>query len=82
MRAGDLTAYDEAHARVTRLPRRMAALMLLMDNRRWLRDRAFRALDAEPSFFGSMLAMHTGSLAAAKFGLGPSLWFGWRLLTA
>ena len=26
----------------------MAALMLLMDNRRWLRERAFRALAAEP----------------------------------
>jgi len=82
MRAGDLTAYDGAHARVTRLPRRMAALMLLMDNRRWLRDRAFRALAAEPGFFGSMLAMHTGTLSPVKFGLGPSLSFGWRLLTA
>jgi flavin-dependent dehydrogenase len=82
MRAGDLTAYDAAHARVTRLPRRMAALMLLMDNRRWLRDRAFRALGSDPGFFGSMLAMHTGSLAPATPGLGQSLLFGWRLLTA
>jgi flavin-dependent dehydrogenase len=59
MRAGDLTTYDVAYARVTRLPRRMAALMLLMDNRRWLRNRAFRALASDPSFFGRMLAMHT-----------------------
>jgi hypothetical protein len=28
----------------------MATLMLLMDNRRWLRDRAFRALAADPGF--------------------------------
>lgn len=82
MRSGDLTAYDAAHVRVARLPRRMAALMLLMDNRHWLRDRAFRALTADPGFFGRMLAMHTGSLAPVKFGLGPSLSFGWRLLTA
>ena len=82
MRGGDLTAYDGAHARVTRLPRRMAALMLLMDNRRWLRDRAFRALAADPGFFGRMLAMHTGQPSPVKFGLGPSLSFGWRLLTA
>jgi menaquinone-9 beta-reductase len=82
MRAGDLTAYDLAHARVTRLPRRMAGLMLVMDNRRWLRDRAFRALASDPGFFGGMLAMHTGSLAPATLGLGPSLSFGWRLLTA
>ena len=82
MRAGDLTAYDVAHSRVTRLPRRMAALMLLMDNRRWLRERAFRALAAEPGFFGRMLAMHTGTLSPVGFGIGPSLSFGWRLLTA
>ncbi len=82
MRAGDLTAFDGAHARVTRLPRRMAAIMLLMDNRRWLRDRAFRALASDPGFFGRMLAMHTGSLAPATLGLGQSLSFGWRLLTA
>jgi len=82
MRASDLSAYDVAHARVTCLPRRMAALMLLMDNRRWLRHRAFRALTAEPDFFGKMLAMHTGTLAPMEFGIGPSLSFGWRLLTA
>ena len=82
MRAGDLTGYDEAHSRVTRMPRRMAALMLLMDNRRWLRDRAFRALTTDTDFFGRMLAMHTGTLSPAKIGLGSSLSFGWRLLTA
>jgi len=82
MRAGDLSAYDAAHARVTRMPRRMAALMLLMDNRRWLRDRAFRALTVDPGFFERMLAMHTGTIAPVEFGLGPSLSFGWRLLTA
>jgi flavin-dependent dehydrogenase len=82
MCAGDLTAYDVAHAKVTRLPLRMAALMLLMDNRRWLRERAFRALASDPRFFGRMLAMHMGSIAPARLGFGPSLSFGWRLLTA
>ncbi len=82
MRTGDLTAYDRAHARVTRMPRKMAALMLLMDNRGWLRDRAFRALTGEPGFFGRMLAMHTGTLSPMQFGLGPGLSFGWRLLTS
>ncbi len=82
MSAGDLTSYGKAHSRITRLPRRMAALMLVMDNRRWLRDRAFRALAAEPGFFGRMLAMHTGTLAPVEIGLRPSLSFGWRLLRA
>jgi flavin-dependent dehydrogenase len=82
LRTGDLTAYETAHSRITRMPRRMAALMLLMDNRRWLRERAFRTLVAEPVFFRRMLAMHTGSLSPGEFGIGSSLSFGWRLLTA
>jgi flavin-dependent dehydrogenase len=82
LRTGDLTAYEIAHSRITRMPRRMAALMLLMDNRRWLRERAFRTLVAEPVFFRRMLAMHTGSLSPGEFGIGSSLSFGWRLLTA
>ena len=82
MRGGDLAEYDRAHSAITRLPRRMAALMLLMDDRRWLRERAFRALAAEPGFFARMLAMHTGILSPVEFGLVPSLLFGWRLLMA
>jgi flavin-dependent dehydrogenase len=82
LRASDLTPYGRTHSRITRLPRRMAALMLLMDSRRGLRERAFRALATEPGFFGRMLAMHTGTLSPLEFGLGPSLSFGWRLLTA
>ena len=82
MRDGDLTTYDGAHARITRMPRRMAALLLLMDNRRWLRDRAFRALAADSSSFGRMLAMHTGTVSPVMFGIGSSLSFGWHLLRA
>ncbi len=82
MRTADLTTYDAAHARITSMPRRMAALMLLMDNRRWLRDRVFRAFTAEPDFFGRMLAMHTGTATPLTSGMGSSLSFGWHLLTA
>ena len=82
LRTGDLTDYERAHAAITRMPRKMAALMLLMDNRRWLRERAFRALAAEPGFFGRMLAMHTGLLSATELGFGAGLSFGWRLLRA
>jgi menaquinone-9 beta-reductase len=82
MRAGDLANYEEAYSRIIRRPRRMAALMLLMDDRAWLRQRAFRALGAEPGFFRRMLAMHTGNLSPVEFGLASGLSFGWRLLTA
>lgn len=82
LRADNLRDYQRAHRVAMRMPRKMAALMLLMDNRRRLRERAFRALASEPGFFQRMLAMHTGDLSAAEFGLGPGLSFGWRLLTA
>jgi flavin-dependent dehydrogenase len=82
MRAGDLSAYDREHSRISRMPRRMAAMMLLMDTRRWLRERAFRAFAAEPDIFARMLAMHTGTLSPSEFGLRPSLSFGWHVLTA
>jgi len=80
--AGDLTDYGRAHSRAMRVPRKMAALMLLMDNRRRLRERAFRALAAEPGFFQRMLAMRTGDVSPVEFGVGRGLSFGWRLLTA
>jgi flavin-dependent dehydrogenase len=82
LRAGDLTLYEKAHSEITRVPRRMAALMLMMDNRRWLRERALRALSAEPSFFRRMLAVHTGRLSPVELGIGAGVSFGWRLLTA
>jgi flavin-dependent dehydrogenase len=82
LRAGDLTDYERAHSHAMRMPRRMAALMLLMDNRRRLRERTFRALVAEPGIFQRMLSIHTGSLSPLEFGLGRGLSFGWRLLTA
>lgn len=82
IRCGDYDGYEQAHRRMTRMPRRMAALLLLMDNRRWLRQRAFHALGADGTFFGRMLAMHTGAMQPAKVGLRPTLSFGWRMLTA
>lgn len=82
LRAGNLRPYQDAHSRITRVPRRMASLMLLMENRQWLRERAFRALATEPHFFRRMLAMHTGAVAPAELGLSQGLSFGWRLLTA
>jgi flavin-dependent dehydrogenase len=82
MRTGDLMTYQRVHARITRMPRRMATLMLLMDNRPWLRERVFRALAAEPGFFQRMLAVHTGNLSPAQLGLNSGLAFGWHLLTA
>jgi hypothetical protein len=60
----------------------MARLMLTMDQHPRLRKRIFRVLTAQPDYFGHLLAMHTGTIAPADFGLRESLALGWRLLAA
>ncbi len=80
MRAGDLRQYEAAHRRIARLPRLMSRLMLTMDKHPRLRSRALRALAADPDGFHRLLAMHTGAVSPANFGLRESLTLGWHLL--
>jgi flavin-dependent dehydrogenase len=81
LKEGELSHYQRAHRRIARLPRRMARLMLLMDGNQWIRGRALRALAAEPTLFSRMLAVHTGALPPAAFGLQGTLALGWHLIT-
>ncbi len=60
---GDLERYREAHARLTRRPAFMAALLLELDRRPWLRNRVLRTLARKPEVFARMLAMHVGQLS-------------------
>jgi flavin-dependent dehydrogenase len=64
--AGDLEIYETAHRRVSRMPRLMARLLLLMDGRDRLRQRAISLLAARPRTFERLLAAHVGSLGAAE----------------
>jgi hypothetical protein len=41
-----------------------------------------RALEASPTLFTRMLAVHTGELPLFRIGLEETLSFGWRLLGA
>jgi menaquinone-9 beta-reductase len=82
MKREDMAAYSQAHRRITRLPRMMAEIMLLMDGSSWFRRRALRALAAEPSLFARMLAIHTGAMSPIKFGVQGTLSLGWQLITA
>ncbi len=82
MRTGDLRNYEAAHRQIVRLPRLMSRLLLTMDRHPGLRSRAFRALAAEPDYFQRLLAMHTGVISPANFGLRESLSLGWHLLAA
>jgi flavin-dependent dehydrogenase len=62
--AGDPQMYETAHRRVSRMPRLMARLLLLMDRKDGLRRRAISALAAKPYTFERLLAAHVGSLGA------------------
>jgi hypothetical protein len=78
----DLAQYQSEHRRIERLPRMMANLMLLLDRNNWLRARSLRALEASPTVFARMLAVHTGELPLFQIGIEETLSFGWCLLRA
>ncbi len=79
---GDLQPYQNEHRRISRLPCTMGELMLMMDDRPWLRHKVFRAFSNNSKIFEMMLAMHTGTISPVQFGLRNSLEFGWSILTA
>jgi flavin-dependent dehydrogenase len=81
LQAGDLARYDAAHRRLGRRPALMADLMLMLDGRRRLRTRTFRAMASDPRLFSRMLAMHVGELSILDFA-ASGLNLGWQLLTA
>lgn len=62
--AGELARYDADHRRLQRLPQRMARFLLLMDSHDRVRRRVLRALTAQPSAFGHLLAAHIGHAEA------------------
>jgi len=82
LRANDLSLYEAAHARIMRVPRAMAALMLSLDGHPVLRRRTFGAFQAQPAIFDRMLAIHTGAVPPVSFGIGNTFSLGWHLLTA
>jgi len=79
---GDLESYARAHRAISRLPHRMAELLLLMDRYPALQQRALVALALRPHLFEELLAVHVGERGLPRFALerGPQLC--WGLMTA
>ena len=71
--ASDLRPYQASHARISRIPRLMSRLILLMDAHPWFRKRVMRALASEPSLFLRLLNVHIQALAPSAFGAGNTL---------
>jgi flavin-dependent dehydrogenase len=79
--AGDLRRYQDAHRRLTRRPAMMGRLMLLLDGRTTLRERAIRALASDANVFSRLLAVHVGAASNANFAAAGAL-LGWRFVAA
>jgi flavin-dependent dehydrogenase len=56
--AGDLSAYQQQHRRLTRVPAMRSRVLLLLDRRPWLRRMAFDALAFRPSIFRRLLTKY------------------------
>ncbi len=82
MLAGDLAAYQATHRRISRMPRNMGELMLVMDDHPWIRRRIFRGFTQSPRMFGKLLAMHTQTISPLQLGVNDCLSFGWSILRA
>jgi flavin-dependent dehydrogenase len=80
LEAGDLAQYAAAHRQIGRRPQFMSDLMLLLDGRTRLRQRAIETLAANPGHFERMLAMHVGKLSGIEM-LVNGVAFGWHMLT-
>jgi menaquinone-9 beta-reductase len=62
MVAGKLNLYEAAHRRLAARPMFMADLLLLLDGRQVLQDRALAYLARHPGVFRLLLAWHVGAL--------------------
>jgi menaquinone-9 beta-reductase len=77
----DLSEYQSGHTALSRRPAIMARMMLLLEHRTRLRDRAMKAFTAEPKLFARMLAAHVGASSPVHVA-SNGLALGWRILTA
>ena len=80
--AGDLGRYETACRRINRLPNTMTSVVLALERRPWLRDRAIRALAAEPALFSRLLGIHARTLPPRRLGMDGALRLAWRLVAA
>ncbi len=76
---GALANYQAHHRRVARRPAVMAELMLMLDGRAALRQRAIRAMSARPGIFADMLAAHVGAIPPLALAMS-TVTLGWQML--
>jgi flavin-dependent dehydrogenase len=78
---GDLSGFEAAHRRLGRRPALMGKLMLMLDGRAWLRERAIRAMALDASVFARLLEVHVGAKSRAHLAITGAM-LGWKLVGA
>jgi flavin-dependent dehydrogenase len=81
LQKGDLSEYQAEHRRLSRRPRLMAKILLLMGKHAAFRGRAMQVLSRNPGIFSGLLALHTGESSAGDL-MTTTAQLGWRLLLA
>lgn len=81
LEAGDLRSYAREHRRLARRPELMGRLMLLLDGRTKLRERAIRALASDTKLFARLVAVHVGASSGAQLASAGAM-LGWRFVGA
>ncbi|MFZ0658074.1 MAG: FAD-dependent monooxygenase [Candidatus Binataceae bacterium] len=76
----DLALYERAHAKILLMPLVMARVLVMVGERRWLRDRVLAALAARPQIFARLLAVHAGEVSPRAVGLDTLASLGWNIL--
>lgn len=79
--SGDMARYEAEHRQLALRPRWMARLMLTLDGRPRLQDRALRVFQSHPEIFRRLVALHVGALPPTRL-MWDGLTLGWGLLTA
>lgn len=82
MFVGNLKEYAKQHRRISRLPRNMGELMLIMNDHPFLRRKILRAFSESPKMFEKLLAMHTRTISPSQLGMKDCVSFGWSVLRA
>jgi flavin-dependent dehydrogenase len=82
LEAGDLRGYAAAHRRLSRQPAMIGRLMLLLDGRTRLRERAIRALASDAELFARLLAIHAGVTSSVQEWASAGAMLGWRFVAA
>jgi menaquinone-9 beta-reductase len=82
LKTGNLSAYQQAHRRIQRLPNVMSRTLLLMDSSPRLRTHALNLLHHHPRLFERLLHLHIGHTPLQLFGVDGLLATGLHMLTS